>query len=62
LNLTIKHRSLGNIAQKDVNKQNEVVLFAYMYLKPNAKDTIKVNLDKQKLRKRRLHTNINWDS
>jgi hypothetical protein len=54
--------SLGNIAQKDVNKQNEAVLFAYMYLKPNTKDNIKVNLDKQKSRKRRLHTNINWDS
>lgn len=49
------HRFMGNIAQKDVSNQNEVVLFAYMYLKSNTKDNIKVNLDKQKLRKRRLH-------
>ena len=44
-----------------MNKQNEAVLFACMYLKPNTKDNIKVNLDKQKLRKEDC-TNINWDS
>lgn len=41
------HRSLGNIAPNDVNKENEADLFAYMYLKPKRKDNSKGSLDKK---------------
>jgi hypothetical protein len=37
------HRSLNSIAQKDVNKNNEADIWAYMYLKPKRR--------KKKLRK-----------
>ena len=36
------HRSLGYIAPKDVNKQNEADIFAYMYLKKPVKVHMKI--------------------
>jgi len=42
------HRSLNNIAPKDVNKTNEVDMWAYMYLKPKL-----MNVKKKKKRKER---------
>lgn len=38
------HRSLNNVAPKDVNKDNEADIWAYMYLKPKAITSSKKNI------------------
>ena len=43
------HRSLNNIAPKDVNETNDADLWAYMYLKPNI-----MNVKKEKTKRKRL--------
>ena len=43
------HRSLNNIAPKDVNETNEADLWAYMYLKPKL-----MNVKKKKTKRKRL--------
>ena len=43
------HRSLNNIAPKDVNETNETDVWAYMYLKPKF-----VNVKKKKTKRKRL--------
>jgi len=43
------HRSLNNIAPKDVNETNEADLWAYMYLKPKL-----MNVKKEKTKRKRL--------
>ena len=42
------HRSLNNIAPKDVNETNEADLWAYMYLKPKP-----MNVEKRKTKRKR---------
>jgi transposase InsO family protein len=43
------HRSLNNIAPKDVNETNEADMWAYMYLKPKH-----MNVKKEKTKRKRL--------
>jgi len=43
------HRSLSNVAPKDVNETNEADLWAYMYLKPKL-----MNVKKEKTKRKRL--------
>lgn len=47
------HRSLGNVAPKDVNKENAANLWAYMYLKPRLRKNTNKSIKSEKKKKTR---------